>query len=98
MLGEKLKLLREIKGISQRELGGYIEVDAAFVSKVESGEKIISRKHLHTISQVLDIEEEDLQKLWLADKVYKIVEEEDFGQEALKLAEDKVEYLKQKIK
>lgn len=98
MFGIKIKALREVKGISQRALGAYIEVDAAFISKVESGEKIMSRKHLPIISQVLDIEEAELLKLWLADKVYKIVEEEDFGQEVLKLAENKVEYLKQKAK
>lgn len=98
MFGKKIKEQRERKGLSQRELGSYIELDAAYISKVESGEKMISRKHLHTVSQVLDIEEEELQKLWLADKVYKIVEEEDWGYDALKLAEDKVEYLKLKPK
>lgn len=83
MFGIKIKALREVKGISQRALGAYIEVDAAFISKIESGEKIMSRKHLPIISQVLDIEKAELLKLWLADKVYKIVKEEDFGQEVL---------------
>ncbi len=99
MFGEKIKAQREQKGISQRELGAYVEVDAAFISKVESGEKMISRKHLQVIGQVLNIEEGELQKLWLSDKIYKIVEEETWGHEALILAKDKVEYyLKQKMK
>ncbi|HOY30268.1 MAG TPA: helix-turn-helix transcriptional regulator [Bacteroidales bacterium] len=96
MLGEKIKLIREEMGMSQRELGGFIEVDAAFISKVEKGEKPINRNHLKKISQILKVKQSYLQTLWLADKVYKLVAEEDFGTDALHLAEQKIEYQKKK--
>jgi transcriptional regulator with XRE-family HTH domain len=94
MLGQKIKQLRTELGISQRELGAHIEVDSAFISKVEKGEKPIKREHLKVLSEVLKIDEVELQKLWLANKIYKIVADEELAIEALELAEQKVEYLK----
>jgi transcriptional regulator with XRE-family HTH domain len=92
MLGEKIKALREQKGISQRELGAHIEVDAAFMSKVEKGEKPMSRKHLAVVASVLDTDEDYLLKLWLADKVYRVIEDEADSVQILKLAEEKIKY------
>ncbi len=93
MFGIKIKELRVKLGISQRELGAFIEVDSAFISRVEKDEKPIKREHLKKLSEVLNIKEEELQKLWLANKIYKLVAEEELAKEALILAEQKVEYV-----
>lgn len=95
MLGKKIKELRLKLGISQRELGAYINLDAGFISKVEKDDKPLNRLHLKKLSEVLKIEEAELQKLWLANKVYKVVADEELAKEALVLAEQKVEYLKE---
>jgi len=94
MFGQRIKELRTKLGISQRELGAYIELDAAFISKVEKDEKPIKREHLKKLSEVLKVDEQELQKLWLANKIYKVVADEELAKEALILAEQKVEYLK----
>jgi transcriptional regulator with XRE-family HTH domain len=94
MIGVRIKELRTKLGISQRELGAYIELDAAFISKVEKDEKPIKREHLKKLSEVLKVDEEELQKLWLANKIYKVVADEKLAKEALILAEQKVEYIK----
>jgi transcriptional regulator with XRE-family HTH domain len=85
--GEKLKELRESKNLSQREVGAAISVDAAFISKAEKGEKRISRDHLEKLSLFLGIDKDELETLWLANKLYQLVENEDLGHEALKVAE-----------
>lgn len=85
--GEKLKELRENKGLSQREVGASIGVDAAFISKVEKGEKKVSRSHLPDLSNFLKIENEILETLWLADKLYQLIENEEYGHDALREAE-----------
>lgn len=90
-LGNKIRELRDALGLAQRELAECIHVDTPFISKVEKGEKRIKRDHLAALSILLKIEEEELQKLWLADKLYQVVEDEDLGHEALKVAE--AEYL-----
>lgn len=85
--GEKIKALRESKSLSQREVGAVIHVDAAFISKVEKGEKRIPRDHLDRLSAFLEVGKEELETLWLAEKLYQIVENEELGHEALKVAE-----------
>jgi len=40
-LGDKLRQLREENQMAQRQVGAVIEVDGAFISKVENNEKPI---------------------------------------------------------
>jgi HTH-type transcriptional regulator, competence development regulator len=50
MLGEKLKELREAKGLVQRQVAAELEVDTAYISKIESNEKPVSRTHLKKLA------------------------------------------------
>jgi len=95
-LGEQLKALREAQGLYQRHIAAELEVDTAFISKVEKDEKRINRDHLATLAKLFNTPEEDLQKLWLADRIYKIVEHEDLATEALHAAEEQVNYRRTK--
>lgn len=83
MLGEKLKELREAKGLVQRQVAAELEVDTAYISKMESNEKPVSRNHLIKLSLLLGIDEEELLTLWLADKVYDVVKDEEQAYNAL---------------
>jgi len=75
-LGDKLRQLRDEKNLMQREVGAVIEVDGAFISKVENNEKPINRKHLTTLSKFFKVQEDELQTLWLADKIYNMTHSE----------------------
>lgn len=83
MLGEKLKELREAKGLVQRQVAAELEVDTAYISKMESNEKPVSRNHLKKLSLLLGIDVEELLTLWLADKVYDVVKDEEQAYNAL---------------
>lgn len=84
-LGDKLRQLRDKKNLMQREVGAVIEVDGAFISKVENNEKPINRKHLATLSKFFKIQEDELQTLWLADKIRLIIREEKLGKQAIQI-------------
>lgn len=84
-LGDKLRQLRDEKNLMQREVGAVIEVDGAFISKVENNEKPINRKHLATLSKFFKIQEDELQTLWLADKIRLIIREEKLGKQAIQI-------------
>lgn len=73
MLGEKIKILRETQGLLQRQLAAELEVDTAYISKMESNEKPVSRNYLKKLSEILNISEDDLINLWLADKVINLL-------------------------
>ncbi len=90
MLGEKLKELRESKGLVQRQVAAELEVDTAYISKMESNEKPVSRQHLKKLSVMLGIAEDELQTLWLADKVFDVLKNEDMAIGAMHLAKEKI--------
>jgi transcriptional regulator with XRE-family HTH domain len=85
MLGQKIRELREARGLVQREIAAILEVDTAYVSKMESNEKPVSRHHLKKLSQLLKVREEELHTLWVADKLYGIAKAEPDGLKALEL-------------
>ena len=93
MLGEKLKELREAKGLVQRQVAAELEVDTAYVSKMESNEKPVSRSHLKKLSEFLGIEKEELLTIWLADKVYDLVKDEDVALKALSITVEELKLL-----
>ena len=86
-LGDKLRQLREENQMAQRQVGAVIEVDGAFVSKVESNEKPIKRDHLKKLAKLFKVDEVELQTLWLADKVRNILSEEPQAEEVIKILE-----------
>jgi len=57
MLGERLKELREAKGFVQREVAALLEVDTAYVSKMEKNEKPFSRSRIKKLSKSFEQEE-----------------------------------------
>lgn len=90
MLGEKLRELREAKGLVQRQVAADLQVDTAYISKMEHNEKPVSRNHLKKLSKLYSVSENDLLPIWLADKVLQLVENEKFSVEALEMALNKV--------
>ncbi|HRP32028.1 MAG TPA: helix-turn-helix transcriptional regulator [Agriterribacter sp.] len=90
MLGEKLKELREATGLVQRQVAADLQVDTAYISKMEHSEKPVSRTHLKKLSKLYHVTENDLLPIWLADKILQLVENEEHTVQALEIALKKV--------
>lgn len=58
-LGDRIKEVRESKGITQKQLGKKIGVAESFINEVETGRKVLNEKFLEKISKVLGEEIED---------------------------------------
>jgi len=91
-LGKQLKSLRESRGLLQREVAAKLEVDSPLLSKMETGERIPRKDLLVKWGNVLKANNAELITLWLADRVYRVLNEEDMALDALRLAEDEVKY------
>lgn len=91
MLGEKLKELREAKGLVQRQVAAELEVDTAYISKMENSEKPVNRLHIKKLAKIYGVTEKDLLPIWLADKISLTIDENPYGIEALKLVLNKLE-------
>lgn len=90
MLGEKLKELRISKGLVQRQVAADLQVDTAYISKIEHNEKPVSRNHILRLSKLYKIPENELYSIWLADKILQLVENEKHSLQALEIALKKV--------
>lgn len=91
-IGQKIKELRESKGMLQRQLASTLEIGDGFLSKVERNQKSLKREHLKKISELFDCSFNELEALWIASKVYDLVKDEKEGLTALKVAEEQIKY------
>jgi len=96
-IGVQLRTLRENANLSLREISARIGVDASLLGKIECNERKPTKEQLKQIADFFKIDEKMLVKELLSDQfAYKILEEEA-DIDILKVAEEKVEYLKRKI-
>jgi predicted nucleotidyltransferase/DNA-binding XRE family transcriptional regulator len=92
-LGETIRKLRKEKELPLRTVAAYLEIDQAILSKIERGLRKPNRDLVVKLSVYFNVPEKELMLAWLADKVLHEVADEDIGLEALKLAEERAEYL-----
>lgn len=83
-LGKRIREVRESKGLLLREVGAALELDNAFISKIENEEKLIPRKHLENLAEFLNLPLEELLVLWLSDKIKGLIDDKEIGKQALK--------------
>lgn len=88
--GEHIKQLREKNQLLQRQLANELDMDTAMLSKIERGERRAKREHIPTLASILQTNEKELFTIWLADKVYDLIKEEDNATEILKVAEEEI--------
>jgi transcriptional regulator with XRE-family HTH domain len=79
-LGEKLRVLREAHNLMQRQVGALIDAYDAFISRIENNDKPINRKYLKKFSKRFKVNLQELETLWLADKIQQIIKEEQNAQ------------------
>ena len=91
-LGQKIRELREKAGLKQRELAYQLGIGEGFLSKVENDQKPLKRDDLTKLSKLFNTPVDELNSLWLANKVYSIVRDEELALTALKVAEEQVTY------
>jgi len=86
LFGNKVRELREEKGLLLREVAALLEVDTATVSKIELGSRSIKKEQIKPLADVLDADVGELHTVWLASKVYEIIEGDERGIEATEIA------------
>jgi transcriptional regulator with XRE-family HTH domain len=91
-IGQQIKQLRESAGMLQRELATKLEIGEGFLSKVESDQKQLKRDDLKKLSRLFKVSLNELETLWLANKVYELIKNENQGSDALKVAEEQLKY------
>ncbi len=92
-LGAIVKKLRVEKKLPLRTVAAYLDIDQAILSKIERGQRKISRELVVNLAQYYKVEQESLLIAWLSDKLVYEVKDEDLALKALQVAEEHVAYL-----
>ncbi|MCF8360330.1 MAG: helix-turn-helix domain-containing protein [Prolixibacteraceae bacterium] len=87
IIGQKLRELREGKGLLLRQVAAELEVDTAYISKMERGEKNIKKEYIILLAKLYDCDENELVAIWLADKIFDVVKDESMALNAIGIAQ-----------
>jgi len=92
--GEHLRQLRETAGMTLREVAINIEIDPSLLAKIERNQRQPTKQLIRNVSIYFKVNEKQLLDEFLSDQIaYKILDEEA-DLYILKVAEEKVSYLK----
>jgi transcriptional regulator with XRE-family HTH domain len=94
--GEHIRKLREEHKLPIRKVASVLDIDPSTLSKIERGERTANKEMLPQLADLFNVDEKTLSLILFSDKVaYQILEEEN-SDEILKVAEQKIQYLKNK--
>jgi transcriptional regulator with XRE-family HTH domain len=94
--GERIRELRTKQNMLLRQLASLLDVDTSIISKVERGDRQLKKEQIPLLAQILKADVEELQTLWLADQIYEVVKDEKMANEAMQVAEEKINLNKKK--
>ena len=93
-VGIKLRELREKAGLSLRKAAVQVDIDVAILSKMERGERKLSKELIVKLSELYNFNPDNLIIDFLSEKVVYDLKDEEFRLKALKVAEQKIKYNK----
>lgn len=93
-IGGKLRHIREERELPLRKVAALLDIDVAILSKMERGERKITKEVVLKLADIYDYNADDLLVSFLSDKILYEIQDEDLGIEALKIAEERAKYIK----
>ena len=92
-IGELIRSLREKEGYPLRKVAAFLDIDQAILSKIERGQRKLSKGQLLKLADFFDYNEKEMLVIFLRDRILYEIGDEEYAKDALKLAEDKIEYI-----
>ncbi len=94
--GEILRENREKKGLLLRQVAAKLDIDTAILSKIERSERKATKEQIIKLSEILELNKDDMIVQYLSEKILYEIKDEELGQKALKVAEQRMKYINQK--
>jgi len=92
--GEYLRYLRESKRLTLKQVAKEIGMDISLLSKIERDERQPTQQIIKSVSEFFCCDEKDLKNNFLSDQIAIKILKESADLSILKIAEEKVKYLK----
>ena len=96
--GEYIKRLRTENELTLTQLAAKLDLDSANLSKIENNKREFDEKRLELLANVFSIDLAQLRTEFFSDIIAKKLYEKNCDSETLILAEQKVEYLKDRLR
>lgn len=95
-IGEYLRELRRAEGLTLTQMGAKLGMDSGALSKVETGKKLLDSSYLPAIASIFNLNLETLKTEFFAEKIAYELIENSCNEDTLKVAEEKLRYIKTK--
>ncbi len=92
--GEQLRNMREGNGLTLKTVAEKLTIDISLLAKIERNERQPTRLILNQIANYFNVDEKSLHLQIISDQIATKVINEDIDVSILKVAEEKVKYLK----
>lgn len=96
-VGQIIRAKRESLGLLLRQVASYLDIDQAILSKIERNERKPTKQNIIKLAEILKLDEEYLLVQFISERIAEEIAEEDCASEVLKVAEQKVKYLKSNL-
>ncbi len=94
--GEWLRSRREARQWPLRKVAALLDVDTSIVSRLEKGERRPQREHVERLATIFEEDVNAILVLYLSDRVAYELAPEHCSDEVLRVAEEKIKYLRAK--
>ena len=93
-VGQIIRTKRETLGLLLRQVSAYADIDQAILSKIERNERKPTKDLILKLSEILQLDKQELLIQFMSDKIAYEIADEDCANRVLKVAEEKIEYIK----
>lgn len=96
-VGQIIRAKRESLGLLLRQVASYLDIDQAILSKIERNERKPTKDNIVKLAEILKLDKEDLLVQFMSEKIAYEIADEACASKVLKVAEQKVKYLKSNL-
>lgn len=93
-VGQIIRNKRENLGLLLRQVAAYADIDQAILSKIERNERKPTKDLILKIAEILQLDKQELLIQFMSDKIAYEIGNEDCANKVLKVAEEKIKYIK----
>jgi transcriptional regulator with XRE-family HTH domain len=93
-IGDWMRECRETRGWPLRKVAAQLDVDTSIVSRVEKGQRRPTREMVNRLAELFETPLEEVLVLYLSDQVAYELASEDCANTVLRVAEEKIKYLR----
>ena len=96
-VGQIIRAKRESLGLLLRQVASYLDIDQAILSKIERNERKPSKDNIIKLADILKLDKEELLVQFMSEKIAYEIADEDCASKVLKVAEQKINYIKSNL-